>query len=102
MQDAAGHAVTSGDGVVEGVDGDARLHPLVDRVADDPVGKDVFDRAEVKLSFLRPMLGDVGEPQLVRGLGAEHPVYQVVVDGWAGLFGRAALLLAERTPPAVL
>jgi len=36
-------------------EGDARLHPFVDRVADDPVRQHVFDRAAVELAFLRAM-----------------------------------------------
>ena len=94
----------SGDRVVEGGDGDPRLHPVVDRVADDPVREDVLDRAEIQLPFAGPVLGDVGEPQLVRApRRGELPAHQVVVGRGAGLLALTSrCLLAERTPPAVV
>jgi hypothetical protein len=68
---AAGHIFTAGDGVVERRDGQPGLHPRVDGVAHDPVGVDVLDRAEVELAFTGAVLGDVGQPQLVRATGGE-------------------------------
>ena len=41
-------------------------HAGVDGVADDPVGAGVLDRAEVELALGGGVLGDVGQPQLVR------------------------------------
>ena len=56
----------AGDGVVQRGDGQPGLHPRVDGVADDPVGEDVLDRAEVELALAGAVLGDVGQPQPVR------------------------------------
>ena len=44
------------------------------RVADDPVGEHVLDRAEVELALAGVVLGDVGQPQLVRRVGGEVAV----------------------------
>jgi hypothetical protein len=57
------------------------------------VGVDVLDRAEVELDLTGPMLGDVGRPQLVGGVGDEIATDQVVVDRWAGLLLREDLML---------
>ena len=57
-----------GHGVTQRRDGQRRGHPGVDRVADDPVGVHVLDRAEVELALLGGVLGDVGQPHLVGGL----------------------------------
>ena len=101
MQHAAGDVATPGDRVAQGVHGDAGLHPRVDRIADDPVGEHVLDRAKVKLAIQRSMLRDVRQPQLVgRGCG-EVPLDEVVMDRWAGLRALAPLLLAEPGEPAV-
>jgi hypothetical protein len=55
MQSAAGDRLALGrtpsDGVVEGIDSDLRLHPVTDRIPDDPVRPDVLDRAQVELPF---------------------------------------------------
>jgi hypothetical protein len=49
------------------------------------------------------MLGDVAQPQLVRCLGGEVPLDQIVVDRRPDLGALATgLLLAERAPPAVV
>ncbi len=68
-----------GDGHLECVHGDAGLHPGVDRVADDLVREHVLDRAEVELPLRGPVLGDVGQPQLVRAIGGEVALHEVVV-----------------------
>ena len=102
MQHAAGDVTTPGDRVVQRVDRDAGLHPRVDRIAHDPVGEHVLDRAKVKLAFQRAMLRDVRQPQLVRHRRGEVPLDEVVMDRWAGLRALAPLgLLAERREPAV-
>ena len=62
VHDASGHVTTPDHGVVQGVYREACLHPVADRVADDPAGEYVFDRAEVELALVGPMLRDVGQP----------------------------------------
>lgn len=89
VQDAAGNVVAfssaASDGVVESIDGQRRGHPVADRVADDSVTAGVLERAAVELALGRPMLGDVGEPDPVRGVGGEHPLHVIVEHGRAGL-----------------
>ncbi len=48
-----------------------RDHPGVDRVAHDPVGEYVFDRAEIQFCFRCGVFGDVTEPQLIWMLRGE-------------------------------
>lgn len=79
MQDAAGDPAPPGGGVVEGGDDEAGLHPAVDGPADDPVREHVLDGTQVELSLAGGMLGDVREPQAVRGIRAEVPAHQVVM-----------------------
>lgn len=71
-------------GVIQGGHRQRRLHSRVDRVAHDPVGVDVFDGAEVELAFVGAVLGDIGQPDLVGGRGAELTLDEVVVDRWSG------------------
>jgi len=56
---APGDIPAAGERVLEGLDGQPGLHPVRDRVSDDPAGGDVFDRAEVKLALPGAMLSDV-------------------------------------------
>lgn len=100
-----GNVTAAGDGVVEGGDGEAGLHPTVDGVAHDPVGVHVLERAQVQLALTSPVLGDVTDPQLVRVLCGElvpGPALlisdgaQVVVDRRTRLLAVAAALLPER------
>jgi hypothetical protein len=65
--------------VIQGGHRQGRLHLRVDRVADDPVGKHVLDGAEVELAVISAVLGDVGQPHLVRGLSRELAVDEIVV-----------------------
>jgi hypothetical protein len=102
VNDATSHVTAHRDGVAQRAHGQLGLHPRVDRVADDPVGVDVLDRAEVELALAGAVLGDVGQPQLVRSTGGEVALDQVVVDRRAGLLALPALLLAEGAPPAVV
>ncbi len=102
VDDAAGDVTAPGDGVVERPDGELGGHAVADGVADDPVRPSVFDRAEIDLPLGRWVLGDVGEPDLVRPPGQEGAVQAVVVNGWAGLLAVAATLLAKARPPPVL
>ena len=64
---------------VEGVDGDAGLHPRIDRIPHDPVREHVLDRTHVELSFQRAMFGDVGQPQFVGRAGGEVSAHQVLM-----------------------
>src|SRR5699024_4543785 len=61
---------------------------------------DVLDRAEVELSFGRPVLGDVGEPQLVRAHGGEVPLDEIVVHWRSGLAVPTPAFLADGAGPA--
>ena len=67
-------------------------HPGVHRVADDPVGVDVLDRAEVELALAGGVLGDVGQPGPVRAGRGELAGDQVIVDRRPGFAGQAAFL----------
>ena len=82
-------------------DGQGRFHPGVDRVADDLVRPHVLDRAEVDFALIGAMLGDVGQPQLVRACRGEVPLDMVVVDGRAG-FAPQAAFLREHGPEPLL
>jgi hypothetical protein len=53
VENAAGDVTAASHCVVDGRrHGQAGLHPLVDRIADDPIRTGVLDGAEVELSFL--------------------------------------------------
>lgn len=85
-----------------------RLHPRVDRVAHNLVAEDVLDRADVELSLPCGVLGDVPEPDLVRGVGdelvADHAVLvddreQVVVRRRPSRSGLGPLLVVAGADP---
>ena len=101
VEDASSHILASQDCDLDGLDGQAGLHPRLDGIADDPVGAGVLDRAEVELALTGRMLGDVSQPQPVRDLGLELAADEVVVGGGVDLGRLAGLLLAEHRPPAV-
>ena len=71
-------------------------------VADDPSGKDVVDGAEVKFALVGPVLGDIGEPQLVDVIGGGGPRDEVVMVQRAGPFPDLAALLPVHRPPLVV
>ena len=73
-----------GDGCAQRGHGELGGHALVDGVADDAVAGQVFDRAAVQRALVGGVLGDVGDPHLIRSRGAEALVDVVVVDGRAG------------------
>src|SRR5699024_4534063 len=112
MRHAPGHVTTlSGHSHLKSVYGQARLHSGPDRVADDPGGVDVLDRAHVQLALIGPVFGYVGQPQLVDGRGTElvpNPTIgigndaQVVVNRWAGLLPILGPGLAEGREPGVI
>ena len=102
MYGATGHLAAASHRHGEGVDGQDGLHPVTDRVADDPARPDVLDGAQVELALAGVVLGDVGQPQPIRRLGAEVPPDQIVVGRRARLLAVLAALLAEHAPPLVV
>lgn len=90
MQYASGDLAPTGDGVSDGVDGEFRGHPIADGVPDDAVREHVLDRAAVQLALGGPVLRDVGEPEPVRRISAEHPLDMVVEHGRPGLLALPA------------
>src|SRR5699024_4914059 len=71
-------------------------------VAYDPAGEGVLDRAEVELALISPVLGDVGQPQLVDVIGSEVPLDEVIVDRRSRTFPVLGALLPENGPPLVV
>lgn len=72
MHHAAGDVTTYLDSVIERLNGQARFHPRVARVPDDPTAERVFDRAAVELSLSDLVFGDVHQPESVRSMCSEH------------------------------
>ena len=102
MHDAAGSVTTPKYRVVQGVYCETRFHPVADGVADDPSGEHVLDRAEIELALVGPVLGDVGQPQLVDVIRGEVPLDQVIVHRRSRALPDLAALLPERRPPLVV
>jgi len=106
MHHTARHVRAGGGPAVDrggdGVDREPGLHPIRDGVAHDPVGVDVLDRAQIELALGGGVLGDVGQPQLVRLGGGEVPFDPVVVDRRAGPFAVLAAFHPERGPPVLV
>ncbi len=111
MDHAAGDVAAHRDGVLDRLDGQVRLHPRVDRVPHDPAREHVLDRAEVELAFRGLVLGDVGQPQLVRCIRSEHMTGSAVLvdDGTPVVVHRRPRLavlavfgFAAHTEPAVV
>lgn len=101
MHYAPGDITAHCDSVLKRLDGQAELHPRVDRVPDDPVRVPVLHGAEVDLVFTRVVLGDVCEPGLVRLLRGELALHEVVVDRWPGALVLSTARLTEDRPPSV-
>ena len=87
------------DGVGECRDRQRRWHPRTDRVADDALGEHVLDEAGVELSFRGLVLGDVGDPELVRPGRREVPLDEVVMDRGSGTTVEPSLLGVVRPEP---
>lgn len=68
---------------------------IVGRGIDDPAGAGVCDRAEVELALVGRILGDIAEPQLVRGFGGEVAFNEAVVHRRAGFLPLPAAFLSE-------
>ena len=66
-------------------------------MANDPVRKDVLDRAKVKLAFPGVMFGDVGQPNLVRSL-----CFEVMPDPAMVINGCEKIVMNRRAGPAGL
>jgi len=81
--DGAGRLAV-GDRGAQRADGEVGGHAIADRVADDPVGEHVFDRAAVELPLGGGMLGDVGQPDNIGCWRREVPLDQVVVHRRTG------------------
>lgn len=69
---------------------------------DDPPGYDVLDRAPIELPIGCPVLGDVGQLQLVRSAGGEVAGGEVIAHERARLLTVLGAILPERGPPAVV
>lgn len=103
MQDAAVDVTTPGDRIVQRVDRQPGLHPVTDRVSDNPVRVDILHGAKIELAVLRPVFRNVAEPKLVRNVRSELPLHEIIMNWRARLPAVAsALLLPERAPPAVV
>ena len=103
MDDHDVTGLTPGHGSAQCCDGKAGGHPLVEGVADDPVAEDVLNRAAVELSFCGGVLGDVGQPEPVRGGGGELALDEVVVHGRSGrLTATPSALLGRGGPDPLL
>ena len=50
----------------------------MNRVAEDSVGVDIFDGAEIEFGFNRLILGNVGEPEFVR-LGCDEVALSIIL-----------------------
>ena len=103
MDHAPGHllAAAAGDGHLQGAEGEVAGHPRVDRIAHDPAGPDVLDRAQVQLPLAGGVLGDVGQPHHVRAGCGEVPLDQVIVHRRARLLGPAPLAGVRRDDPGL-
>jgi hypothetical protein len=106
--DRRGSAAAS-DSAGQGGNGESGGHPVVHRVAHDPPGAGVLDRAEVELALLGGVLGDVGQPQLVGAGCGELAAHEVVVHrrarpapltAFAGMHRGQARHRAEPPDPA--
>jgi len=102
VHDAFGSIATARYRVVQGVHRKVGLHPVADRVADDPAGGHVLDRAEVELPLIGPVLRKIGQPQFVDVIDGEVPLHEIIVDRWPGTLPVLAALLAEGGPPLVV
>jgi hypothetical protein len=78
-------------GLVDGVEDQRGLHSPIDGPTDHLARVQIEHHAAVELPFAGRMLGDVGQPQLVRTSGDELALDQVLA-GWCILEVRVALL----------
>ena len=78
-------------------DGEVSGHPVTDRIADNPVGKQILDRAAVDSALGGGVLGDVGQPPGVRFGRCEVPLDMVVEDCRPRCLTRFASALPNQT-----
>src|SRR5690625_541108 len=100
VQDAASYLAPPGDSAVQSVDRQAGLHSRVDRIPDYPARVDVLDRTQVELALAGAVLGDIGQPQLVRAISSEVSLDQIVMHRLAGLSMSTPAFLADGAGPA--
>jgi len=94
--------LASGDRRAERAGGELRGHPIAQRVADDPVGEHVLDRAAVELIVVDRRAGTLAVPALLHGRGPQplltaqppHPPLADAVTGLLELIGEEPI--AER------
>lgn len=96
VEDVAGDVTASGDCVVEGVDGEAGLHPVADLVADYPVRAQVLDGAAIERSL--PSQAQCPVMSMTHNrLGASGLMTRRTRSSWAG--GPASSSLLDRFLP---
>ncbi len=77
------------------------LHPIADRVADDPVRVDVLDRTQIELALIGAVFGNVDEPQAIRLVRSEDAADEIVVHRRPRSPLLRAAFLAEDAPPLI-
>ena len=77
MMNAARWRLAQIDCHLEGPDGQTLFHPIADRPADDPPRIQVQDHSQIEPPLLRPDIGDIVGPFLVRPARGEILIKQV-------------------------
>ena len=85
-------------------DRELHRHTRINRVADDPVRPQVFNRAQiqaalVRLNLSRPVPGDAGHPHLIRTLRGDVALHEIVEDRRASFAVQAAIPRQMRPDP---
>ena len=71
MRHASAHVTTPGHGHLEGIDSQPGLHPRTDRIADDARRVGVAVSRSQRNTFIRMVLRNVGQPQLIRAISSK-------------------------------
>ena len=79
-----------GQRIIQGLEHQARAHVVIHGPADDLIRAHVDKRRQVRETRIRPDIGDIADPQLVRLRGGELAVHQIdqAADCLAVLHGR--------------
>ena len=86
------------------------LHSVIERIANNAIGKQILHRTAVDLALARSVLNDLSQPDLIGPRGGEVTLQQVVVHWGSGalfvglLLGQSTeelLLTAEAPDPAL-